>query len=313
MVNKQQPVSFSSHRSAVSQRRWIAAGLLLIVILAVAAAVARPSIAVAGMERVVMVTDIPYGDDPRQRLDVYAPRRRADAPVIVFFYGGRWQIGSKGWYSVGAATLAARGNVVVVPDYRLYPEVKFPDFVVDGANAVRWAREHAAAHGGDPHRLFVMGHSAGAYIAAMLALDPQWLNGVGMDADRDIAGLIGISGPYDFLPLKDPALVDIFGGPDRANTMPIAFAEGRKPPALLFTGGADSVVDAGNSVRLADKLRQSGNDATAVIYPQRGHITVLLGFAPILSRFLPTFRQLNAFVARAKAPARVSALAGTAL
>jgi acetyl esterase/lipase len=312
MPDHGEPDSLASRRPPSSRWRWLAAVLFLFSLLAVGAALARPGAVAARLERVVAVTDISYGEGPRQKLDVYTPRRRTAAPVIVFFYGGRWQSGTKSWYSLLAATLAARGYVVVVPDYRLYPEVKFPDFLVDGADAVRWARQNAAAHGGDPHRLFIMGHSAGAYIAAMLALDPQWLNGVGLDPDRDVAGLIGISGPYDFLPLTDPTLVEIFGGPDRASTMPISFAEGHKPPALLFTGGADTIVEAGNTIRLADKLRQSGNDARAVIYRRRGHITVLIGFAPILGRFLPTFRQLDAFVARAsvKALPRVSGLAG---
>jgi acetyl esterase/lipase len=312
MPEQKEPASFQAPQSSSLRRRWIVAALALVVLLAAGSILVRPGAAAARVERVVAVTDIAYGDGPRRKLDVYAPRRAKGAPVIVFFYGGRWQSGAKSWYSLLAASLAARGYVVVVPDYRLYPEVKFPDFLLDGANAVRWAKHNAAAHGGDPSRLFIMGHSAGAYIAAMLALDPQWLDGVGLDVGRDVAGLIGISGPYDFLPLKDPILVDIFGGSDRANTMPITFADGRKPPALLFTGGSDTIVDAGNSARLADKLRQSGNDATTVIYPSRGHITVLLGFAPVLGRYLPTFRQINAFVARvpAKAASRVGELAG---
>ena len=195
----------------------------------------------------------------------------------------------KTWYQLLAAALATRGYVVVVPDYRLYPEIRFPDFLVDGAKALRWTHDNVATLGGDPQRLFVMGHSAGGHIAAMLTLDPQWLDGVGLNAARDIAGLIGISGPYDFLPLRDPTLVDIFGGANRADTQPISFAEGRKPPALLVTGDADKVVSPGNSTRLADRLRHNGNEATEVIYRRLGHMTVLAGFAPLLSAVLPLF------------------------
>ncbi len=252
--------------------------------------------------------DIPYADGPRHKLDVYQPRAAAGAAVIVFFYGGRWQSGAKGWYRIFARTLAAQGNVVVVPDYRLYPEVKFPRFLVDGGNAVRWTRENIASYGGDPRRLFVMGHSAGAYIAAMLALDAQWLSRIGLDADRDIAGLIGVSGPYDFLPLRGAALADIFGGANRPLTQPISFTEGRKPPALLLTGGADKIVHPGNSTRLADKLRRNGNVATEVIYPRLGHITILAGFAPVLAHLFPALRDVNAFVqhVRPAAERRVS-------
>ncbi len=258
------------------------------------------------------MTDIRYADGARQKLDVYRARRADGAPVIVFFYGGRWQSGAKGWYRILAKTLDARGYVVIVPDYRLYPEVKFPGFVTDGARALRWTRDNVAAYGGDPCRLFVMGHSAGAYIAAMLALDPQWLGGIGLDVDRDIAGLIGVSGPYDFLPLRDPVLVDIFGGADRPQTQPISFADGRKPPTLLLTGGADGVVDPGNATRLAATLKQNGNDAIEVIYPRLGHTTVLAGFTPVLADFFPTLRDVDGFIERARPKAARSISVSTA-
>jgi acetyl esterase/lipase len=259
----------------------------------------------------VSVTDFAYGDGFRHKLDVYRPRGGARAPVIVFFYGGRWQSGGKGWYRPLAAALAARGYATVVPDYRLYPEVRFPEFLIDGAHAIRWTRDNIAAFDGDPRQLFVMGHSAGAYIAAMLALDPQWLGGVGLRPDRDVAGLIGLAGPYDFLPLKDPKLVDIFDGPDRAITQPISFADGAKPPALLITGAADFVVAPGNSSRLAARLRRSGNDATDLAYPRLGHFTILAGLVPLLSGLMPLMRDLRTFVARvgAHAPNSIPVLA----
>jgi acetyl esterase/lipase len=258
------------------------------------------------------MSDISYADGARHRLDVYRARSAASSPVIVFFYGGSWQTGEKGWYRLLAKVLAARGYAVVVPDYRLYPEAAFPDFLNDGAAAVRWTRDNAAQFNGDPRRLFVMGHSAGAYIAAMLALDPKWLAGAGLDSDV-LAGFIGISGPYDFLPLRDPRLITIFGGADRPMTQPISYAFGRKPPALLLTGANDSVVDPGNSKRLAEQLRRSGQDATDVSYPLFGHLTVLAGFAPLLGSVLPLFGDVDAFVARAgrNAP-HASAASGTA-
>jgi acetyl esterase/lipase len=256
----------------------------------------------------VTATNIAYAAGTRRKLDVYPARAAAGAPVIVFFYGGRWQWGAKGWYRLLGAALAARGYVTVVPDYRLYPEVKFPDFVIDGAEAVRWTQQNIAHFGGDPRRVFVMGHSAGAYIAGMLALDPQWLTGVGLNADRDIAGLVGLSGPYDFLPLRDADLIDMFGGANRAVTQPISFADGRKPPALLLTGASDNIVDPGNTTRVAERLLRSGNDATAVAYPRFGHRTIIAGLAPILASFLPQMRDVQAFVARvgADAPRRLS-------
>ena len=257
--------------------------------------------------RYAATTDIAYADGEQHRLDVYRPRGAARAPVIVFFYGGRWQSGTKDLYGFLAATLVARGYVVVVPDYRLYPEVRFPDFLLDGASALRWTRDNIAAFDGDASRLFVMGHSAGAYIAAMLALDGTWLREVGLDPDRDIAGLIGVSGAYDFMPVRDPDLRLIFGGENRPLTQPISYADGRKPPALLLTGAADKTVSPGNTVRLAAKLRSSGNDATERLYPRLGHLTIMAGFAPVAASFLSGLDDLDAFVKRVRSRVRSAA------
>ena len=173
---------------------------------------ASPLNFLAWLHGVEITRSIAYGEGARRTLDVYRPSAAAAAPVVVFFYGGSWQSGHKEMYLFVAAALARRGYVIVVPDYRVYPEVRYPDFLDDGARAVRWAKDNAARFGGDPQKLFVMGHSAGAYIAAMLALDGRWLQKVDLAPDRDIAGLIGISGPYDFLPLSDGTLKTIFGG-----------------------------------------------------------------------------------------------------
>lgn len=248
-------------------------------------------------------TGIRYAEGARGTLDIYRPRAADGAPVVVFFYGGRWSSGRKSLYRIFGRALRARGYAVVIPDYRIYPEVRFPAFVEDGARAVRWTRDNIAKYGGDPRQLFVMGHSAGAHIATMLAFDPQWLAAVDLDARRTIAGVIGLAGPYDFLPFKDADLVDIFGGPDRAETQPITFAQGHKPPALLVTGDADDVVHPGNATRFAERLRESGNDATAVVYRRFGHITLLAGYAPILGKFFPAMRDFDAFVARVGAAA----------
>jgi len=248
-------------------------------------------------------TDIAYADGARGKLDIYRPRGSSVAPVIVFFYGGSWQSGAKEMYRFLGAALAARGFLVIIPDYRVYPEVKFPDFLVDGAKVLAWARENVAAHHGDAGQIFVMGHSAGAYIGAMLALDGAWLAQVGLDPARDIAGLIGVSGPYDFVPLRDPVLKEIFGGDNIASTQPLFFADGGKPPALLLSGQADGVVAPGNSVRLAEKLRRHGNDATAILYRAFGHLTILAAFAPLVGTHLAPSRDVEAFVRRVRSGA----------
>jgi acetyl esterase/lipase len=239
-----------------------------------------------------------YGAGARQTLDIYQPGGATGSPVIVFFYGGSWQSGDKATYLFVAAALARRGYLTVVPDYRVYPEVRYAGFLEDGARAVRWAKDNAARFGGDPNKLFVMGHSAGAYIAAMLALDGRWLQEVDLAPDRDIAGLIGVSGPYDFLPLRDGTLKVIFGGANEPATQPISHVAPGAPPALLVTGRRDGIVDPGNSSRLAARLRAAGNDATVETYPWVGHLSIIGTFALPLRFLAPVLRDVDAFIAK---------------
>ena len=208
--------------------------------------------------RIAFTTSIAYAKGARHTLDVCRPKSATAAPVIVFFYGGGWRSGSKRTYRYVAKALARRGYVAVLPDYRIYPQARYPDFLDDGALAVRWVKDNVQRFGGDPQKIFLMGHSAGAHIAAMLAIDATWLQKVGLKPGRDILGLIGVSGPYDFLPLKDETLEIIFGGANRPETQPISHVTPGAPPALLLTGGKDDVVGAGNSTRLAEKSARRG-------------------------------------------------------
>jgi len=242
--------------------------------------------AVALLGRYRVMTDI-----------VYAPQSAQAAPVVVFFYGGNWQEGDKAIYRFVGAALAARGIVAVIPDYRLYPEVRFPGFVEDGALAIRWAHDHAASFGGDPSRLVLMGHSAGAHIAAMLTYGRQWLEAVKLDPDKDVRGLVGLAGPYDFLPLHDDTLKIIFGPPSRLSaSQPINYVESGAPPAFLATGSADGVVDPGNATRLARKVAAEGDTATVKIYDGIGHRVLIGGFAAPLRAFVPVLRDTVAFI-----------------
>lgn len=219
-----------------------------------------------------------YGSDPRQAVDIYTPAKPAGAPlpIIVFIYGGSWQSGSKDGYGFAARALAVRGFVVAVPDYRLVPAVRFPGFVEDCAAAVKWVRANAARVGGDPNRIVLMGHSAGAYNAAMLALDARYLG-----ADRAaVRGLIGLAGPYDFLPLDGPITRAAFGdAPDLAATQPVTFASAGDPPALLLQGEKDTLVYPRNSQSLARKLTASGVRAEVKLYPDLGHVGILTALA----------------------------------
>jgi acetyl esterase/lipase len=239
---------------------------------------------------------IAYAERSRHRLDVCRPRKAVGAPVIVFFYGGAWQSGYKELYRYVAKALARRGYVAVVPDYRIYPEVCYPDFLDDGAFVVRWVKDNIARFGGDPDKLFLKGHSAGAHIAAMLSIDGRWLGKVGLNPRRDIAGLIGLAGPYDLMPLRDEKLKVIFGGADRPETQPIFHVSQGAPPALLMTGGRDRLVEPGNSTRLAARLTAAGNAATVLTYRHVGHFVIMAAVAPFLRFLVPVLRDVDAFI-----------------
>jgi len=181
---------------------------------------------ISGSLKVKEFRALSYGPGARERVDIYAPKgRERDLSAIVFFYGGGWEEGDRAMYRFVGTALASRGSVVAIPDYRVYPEVRFPGFVEDGARAVRWVRDNVERFGGDPGRIVVAGHSAGAHIAAMLAIDGRWLRAEGMD-NRSLCGLVGLSGPYDFLPLHSEKLKVIFGAADkRPLSQPINFVE----------------------------------------------------------------------------------------
>ena len=223
---------------------------------------------------ILTANDQPYGPGGRQSLDVYAPRRIDTArPVAVFLYGGGWERGRKWDYGWVAQALAARGYVVVLPDYRLYPQVRFPEFLNDSAQAVRWAVDHAAAYGGDPSRVVLLGHSAGAYNAVMLGLAPSYLQHAGVDPAR-IVGVVGIAGPYDFLPLKGH-MADVFGVGDPAATQPVKLVRADAPPMLLVTGSADTIVDPRETASLGAALRAAGAQVEARSYPGVGHNEIM--------------------------------------
>jgi len=268
--------------------------LLSLTALSALAAACSPLGALNGVNRLTpgdggvkrIVTGAAFGSDARQRLDVWAPENAAaNLPVIVFFYGGSWNSGDREGYGFAARALAARGFLVVVPDYRLVPRARWPAFVQDGAAAIKWVAANIAGHGGDPARIGVMGHSAGAHIALLLSLDRRW--GV---AD-DIKAAVGLAGPYDFRPFEPGGAAEAALGsaPDLADTQPIHFARPDAPPLLLLHGDEDTTVKPRNSLALAKAITDQGGRATAKLYPGIGHIGILLalskpfrGKAPVL-------------------------------
>lgn len=258
----------------------------------------------AGVE---ITRDIRYKEGPRGLLDVYAPRGAADflrgpdgfpgsngLPMVVFFYGGGWESGARADYRFVAVALAKRGFVVAVPDYRVFPQARYPDFLVDGAKAVRWARRHAEEFGANPAQLFLTGHSAGAYIAVTLALDMRWLDSESMDA---LAGVTGLAGPYDFLPLRSDVLREIFSpAGELAASQPITHARPDAAPLLLLSGTRDKVVSPGNSQRLASRIKALGGEAEARFYPYASHILIIAAFSPLLRLAAPSLADTASFI-----------------
>jgi len=243
--------------------------------------------------------DVRYAPGDRHELDIYAPQGDAAAPVVVFIYGGGWKDGNKSEYRFVAAALAARGFLTVVPDYRLFPRVRFPVFLQDNATAVAWTKANIARYGGDPRRIFLMGHSAGAYNVAMLTLDKQWLGAVGLDPDRDISGTVGLAGPYDFLPLHDPELEDIFApAGDLRLSQPITFARGDAPPLFLAAGTADTTVLPQNTERLAAAVRRDGGVVEERLYPGVNHTKIIGAMAGALHWLAPTMADVTGFLDR---------------
>jgi acetyl esterase/lipase len=246
--------------------------------------------------------DVAYGPLPRQKLDIWAPTAKAAHPrdVVVFFYGGSWNSGDRALYGFAGRALAERGYLVVIPDYRLVPEVRFPGFVEDGAAAVAWVHAHAAQYGGNPARIHLIGHSAGAHIAALLSLDPEWLAKAGAPK-HSIKSFAGLAGPYDFVPFTSDASKAAFGFlRDPSPSQPITYARPDAPPMLLMTGDIDETVKPRNSRALADALRQKGAKAATLFYPRLGHSGIVMALARPFRGFAPVIDDVSAFFDRVR-------------
>ena len=242
--------------------------------------------------------DQAYGANPRQELDVYRPVKAArgrSLPLIVFFYGGGWSMGERQDYLFVAEALARRGFVVAIPDYRLYPEVRFPAFVDDGAAAIKWLHTNADRFGIDTSRIFLAGHSAGAHTMALLAIDPRYLQAHGLPPET-IRAAAGISGPYWFRTWTLPAYAPIFQGAPREETRPINFVSPGDPPMLLLHGLADETVKPTNTRRFADKLREAGVPVEVGLYPDVDHVKIIAAVATPLPIGPPVADRVAAFL-----------------
>ncbi|MGV8929260.1 MAG: alpha/beta hydrolase [Brevundimonas sp.] len=244
--------------------------------------------------------DIAYGDDPRQRLDIFVPTtppRDRPWPVLVLFYGGGWDSGDRSDYAWAAQALAARGFVVALPDYRLVPQVHFPAFIEDAALATARVGEIAGEHGGDPARLGVIGQSAGAHLALMITLDRRYMAAVG--APGLIKAAVGLAGPYDFLPFDVPASVNAFGQvADPTLTQPVTFARADAPPLWLGHGTADVIVHAEDTTILCERMRAVGGRCEFKLYPDLNHADLISTFSPLFRKKAPVLADATAFLHR---------------
>jgi acetyl esterase/lipase len=244
--------------------------------------------------------DVSYGPDPRNKLDIYRPRTGGGAaPVVVFFYGGSWNSGNRRDYAFVGEALAERGIVTVLADYRLYPQVRYPDFLTDSARAVAWTLKEIGQHGGDPQRVFVMGHSAGAYNAAMVALDTRWLAQQGQ-SPAALRGFIGLAGPYDFIPIVNPEVRPVFFYPDTPPaSQPINHVTRAAPSTLLIASRNDKLVNpVRNTGGLAQRLRDAGVPVEEVYFDRTSHTSLVGAIAWPLRGLAPVLDTVVAFVTR---------------
>jgi acetyl esterase/lipase len=241
--------------------------------------------------------DRAYGPDPSHKLDIYVPAN-AEAKqldVIVFFYGGRWTYGAKEDYRFVGATFVDKGFIVVIPDYRKYPQVRFPRFVQDGAKALAWVSDHIAESHGNPARIHVVGHSAGAHIGALLAADPHYLADEGKHRSLVIHDFAGLAGPYAFTP-DEPDLEDMFGPPQNYPHMQVTtFIDGTQPPMLLLYGNRDTAVKLANLEKLEGRITQRGGCVRARIYPDTDHTDLIGALSWWNLQKVPVVEDITAF------------------
>lgn len=246
-----------------------------------------------GSERVA--EGVAYGPEARHRLDIYRPDAAEDAPILFFIYGGSWNSGARADYAFVGRAFAARGFLTVIADYRLVPEVRYPDFVRDGARALAWIKSEAKRFGGDTDRIFLLGHSAGAYNAMMLVLEPGFLTEVGL-SPQTVTAAAGLSGPYDFLPLaRDSTRAAFAQAADLEKTQPVHLVRAGAPPILLATGADDSLVGRKNIQNLTARLKDAGIRHRSIVYPGVDHAGTLLAISRPFRGRAPVIQDVVAF------------------
>ena len=244
----------------------------------------------AKIYRVDKTPDLTFGQHPRDNFDIYLPRKATAevTPVVVFFYGGSWNSGSKEDYQFVGRRLAAQGYIVAIPNYRLYPEVSYPEFLLDSAAAVAAVShelKQSTYQAYNPSaQMILMGHSAGAYNAAMLSMDDRWLAEHQLDRQSLIAGFVGLAGPYDLYPIDVEDVKPVFFHPNYPpNSNPVDFLDDYNIPTLILAPESDHLVSIEkNSIRLADELAARGTSHQLVQVKGTDHVTMIGVMSPLL-------------------------------
>ena len=259
-----------------------------------------------GSRDTVQLAEAPLGPSARSKVIVHGPQNAGAAdprPVLLFAHGGSWNKGSPDDYGFIARAFVPEGFIVVLSGYRLHPEAKYPAMLEDTAAAIAWTRANIAQYGGDPDRIVLAGHSAGAYNVVMTALDRRWLEAAGA-GDARIAGVIGLAGPYDFYPFDSEATRASFGDAEAPeSTQPVNHITAKAPPKLLIHGEKDTLVRPRNSRELARRLLDTGAEVQTHFFPDMEHNDPLLALASpwrknrsVLDRVLEFARKVTASV-----------------
>jgi len=238
--------------------------------------------------------DLAYGEDPLQRLDIYTPKGKAKGTVI-FFYGGCWGACStytKDDYTFVAQALTSKGYSVVIPDYRIYPKVLFPQIMEDAVSVLEWTNKNVLSKQKKHKKLFLMGHSAGGHISAMLCVNKEHL---GKTLYSSITGYIGLATPYDFL--FDQAYQEkLFANIAYKNTQVTTFVEGDEAPFLLLYGKADTTVYSRNIEKMIQKVQEKKGSVESHIYEGINHVDILTALSLPLRWKYDVLSDIEAFL-----------------
>lgn len=239
--------------------------------------------------------DIAYSDSAHQTLDIYTPENLSKKrPVVVFFYGGGWSWGDKSYFTFIADAFVKMGYVVVIPNYILYPNGKYPDFIDDGAKAVDWVSRHIHDYYGDNTQLNLVGHSAGAYIGAMVSFNDKYLRVLGSNTGI-ITKFAGVAGPYNFTP-TDKEYIDIFRQENFVEMKVENHVSGNEPASLLLHSEGDTTVGQFNQEKMKRALTAKKSSVETILYGNDiTHIKIMLKLHPWFAGDVNVGKDIDAF------------------